>query len=439
MSQERPNPNEPEPIPSRVINKSLHKKQESRGLGPIVIVGAGAAGLMAAAWAGRGPRPVLLLEGTGRPGQKILISGGGRCNVLPAHAGAGDFITDGSIHTVRKILAAWPLAEVRRFFEEDLAVPLKLEPETGKLFPTAGRARPVLDALLTAVSQRNVAMRLDARVQDIARDGESWLLRLADGETIRAGRVVLATGGLSAPATGSDGRGLRIVERLGHVLVPPYPALVPLATGNSAHRGLAGVSLLVTLTCPRPDGKGTVQSHGGFLFTHRGYSGPAALNVAHLAARAMLEGRPRLPVWVQWTALDAPAWDEALRGGQGPVLALLRRHLPERLAAQLLVEAGLSSVDLSHLRREDRQTLVAVLTHYPLPWSGHEGYQTAEVTGGGVSLSEVSPATLESRLLPGLYLCGEMLDAFGPIGGYNFLWAWVTGRIAGEACYRSDL
>ena len=147
---------------------------------------------------------------------------------------------------------------------------------------------------------------------------------------------------------------------------------------------------------------------------------------SHKAARAPT-------IRVQWADLDADAWEAALREGRGGALSLLRQHLPERLAAQLLVETGLEGADLSQLRREERSRLVEILTRYPLPWTGTEGYKTAEVTGGGVSLAEVNPATLESRRAPDLYFCGEMLDAFGPIGGYNFLWAWVTGRIAGVA------
>jgi predicted Rossmann fold flavoprotein len=416
---------------------------------PIVIIGAGAAGLMAAIHAAGGPRPVLLLEGSDRPGQKILISGGGRCNVLPARAAAGDFVSDGSPNLVRKILAAWPLAEVRRFFEADLGVPLKVEAETGKLFPTSDRARTVLDALLAAVTQRGVRLRLGARVAGLARAGDGWRVRLADGETIGAGRVILATGGLSLPAMGSDGvhDGLRMAQALGHTLVPPYPALVPLAGNNPAHRALAGISLPVTMwaeeQAPRQVGDSgprrpvIARSAGGFLFTHRGYSGPAVLNIAHVATRALQEGAAdglnRPPIFVQWTPLDAAAWDARLREDRRPLLSLLREHLPERLAACLLAEAGLAEAEAGQMRRADRQGLAALLTRYPLPYTGHEGYKTAEVTGGGVPLTVVNPATLESRIAPGLYLCGELLDAFGPIGGYNFLWAWVTGRAAGLA------
>lgn len=398
---------------------------------PVVVVGAGAAGLMAAFWAAGGPRPVLLLEGGDRPGKKILISGGGRCNVLPSHADENDFVTDGSLHTLAKILRAWPLDDVRRFFEDVLSVSLREEPETGKLFPTSGKARTILDALLTAVSQRDVRIRLGARVVGLE-CGVGWRVRLENGETIAAAAVILATGGLSAPATGSDGAGLRIAEALGHSVIPPYPALAPLRTGLPAHKGLAGVALPVTLTTPLHGGKRSYISRGGFLFTHRGYSGPAILNLSHLAVRGDLLGSPP-PIWVQWTDLGTVAWDALLRARRGPLLSLLRGPLPERLAAQLLSEADLAEADGSQLRREDRARLVEFLTHYRLPWAGHEGYRTAEVTGGGIPLNEVDPATLESSRLPGLFFCGEMLDAFGPIGGYNFLWAWVTGRIAGEA------
>ncbi len=398
-----------------------------------MVIGAGAAGLTAAIWAAQGARPVILLEGTDKPGQKILISGGGRCNVLPSAASPSDFHTDGSSNTVRKVLAAWPLEQVRRWFEEALSTPLALEEESGKLFPASNRARTVLDALLSAARLRRVELLLRSRMYGLERRGDGWLVRLEAGEAIEAARVVLATGGLSVPSTGSDGAGLRIARELGHSVIPTYPALTPLTTSSEAHKGLAGVSLpQVRVSTPLPNGK-TLSYTGGFLFTHRGYSGPAVLNISHVAVRATFVGGPRPRVDVRWTDMDRAEWDEALRGGMGPVVTVLRRHLPERLALVLLDELDLGNARLEQLRREDRLRIVEALTEYRLPWSGHEGYRVAEVTGGGVPLSEVNPATMESREAPGLYLCGEMLDAFGPIGGYNFLWAWVTGKIAGSA------
>jgi predicted Rossmann fold flavoprotein len=245
--------------------------------------------------------------------------------------------------------------------------------------------------------------------------------------------VVLATGGLSVPKTGSDGTGLRLVRELGHTVHPTYPALTPLTADPPRHAALAGVSREVTLVAPLP--RGAFVTHGGFLFTHRGYSGPSVLNISHLAVRSA--GGEHQPILVQWTDLDAAAWERSLQERSGTVSSLIRRQLPDRLADQLIAEA---SVDphrsLAQLRREERARLVTVLARYPLPWTGDEGYKKAEVTGGGVALSELHPATLESRLHPGLFLCGEILDAFGPIGGYNFAWAWATGRAAGRAAGR---
>lgn len=404
---------------------------------PVVVIGAGAAGLTAAIFAARRGRPTLLLEGTQKPGQKILISGGGRCNVLPSRASHLGFHSDGSPNTLRKILAAWPLDQVKRWFEEDLGVPLALEEESGKLFPVSSRAQTVLDALLAAALRAGAELRLGARVVGLERAGDAWRVRLESGDALDAGRVVLATGGLSVPSTGSDGAGLSIARALGHDMVPTYPALTPLTTSSAAHKALAGVSLTATVSAIPANGKGPQRSTGGFLFTHRGYSGPAVLNISHIPVRSTFVGGPRPVVSVQWTDLSAEDWDERFRRARGSLGSALRAGsrggLPDRLMATLLGELNLTAVMADQMRREDRLRLVDALTEYPLPWSGHEGYRVAEVTGGGVALDQVNAATLESRVAGGLHLCGEILDAFGPIGGYNFLWAWVTGKIAGEA------
>ena len=241
----------------------------------------------------------------------------------------------------------------------------------------------------------------------------------------------MATGGLSVPATGSDGAGLEFARALGHEIHETYPALTPLLADPAVHASLAGVSLPVVLR--GTDGGRTVVSEGGFLFTHRGYSGPSVLDLSHLAVRSRLAGGSRAMLEVRWTGRDAPAWDERLRSpSRKSVLGALREAMPSRLAEWLLADAGIDrDRDLAQLRRDERLALVTRLTAYPLPWTGDEGYKKAEVTGGGVALSEVTPATLESKRHPGLFFSGEILDAFGPIGGYNFAWAWATGRTAG--------
>jgi predicted Rossmann fold flavoprotein len=392
---------------------------------PIAVAGAGAAGTVAALFAAGGTRKVLLLERTHDGGRKILVSGGGRCNVLPSEMAPGRFVTDSSPNTLRKMLLSWPLAEQRRFFEEEVGVPLAVEEESGKLFPVSNQARDVRDGLLRLAARRGVETVFDALVEDVFPSEGSWIVRLQDARVIRASSVVLATGGLSLPGTGSDGTGLRIARRLGHTIHETYPALTPLTADPPRHAPLAGISLEVRLEA------GKLETQGGFLFTHRGYSGPAVLDASHLAVRS------RRPLYVSWTSFGAEEWDRRLREGSGVVATPLRRALPDRLADMLLSEAGVDPArPLPQLRREERRRLVDLLTHYPLPWTGDEGYRKAEVTGGGVALSEVDPQTLESRLHPGLFLCGEILDAFGPIGGHNFAWAWATGRAAGLGAMR---
>lgn len=399
---------------------------------PIVVIGAGAAGLMAAIHAAGGERPVVLLEGTKDGGRKILIAGGGRCNVLPSVLDPGRFVTDSSPNSLRRMLQAWPLAEQIRFFDDVLGLQLTLEPETGKLFPASNRARDVRDALVRHARQKGVEIRFSTLASRFEPQEADWRVHLAGGDPIHAAAVIVATGGLSVPATGSDGRGLGILRGLGVPVHETYPALTPLTADPPVHAGLAGISLEVGIRVPLE--KGVHAVHGGFLFTHRGYSGPAVLDVSHHAVRARREGRAQ-PLLVQWTAADEPEWDARLRApGAGEVGPLLRRYLPDRLAEMLLAEAGVAhDTRLAQLRREERARLVGVLTAWEIPWSGDEGYRKAEVTGGGVALSAVHTSTLEARGHPGLYLCGEILDAFGPIGGNNFAWAWSTGRTAGRA------
>jgi len=399
---------------------------------PIAVVGAGASGLMAAVWAAGRGRRVLLVEGTADGGRKILASGGGRCNILPSVAAPERFVTDSAAPLLRKLHRSWPLHEQHAFFEEEAGLHLVLEEETGKLFPEGNSARQVRDALVELARARGVECRFGQRVASLAPPGPdgSWRLALEDGAGIAASRVVLATGGRSVPATGSDGWGLELLARLGHTLHPTYPALTPLTAEPAVHAHLAGISLVVTLEVPGPKRKST--SRGGFLFTHRGYSGPVVLDLSHLAVRSRLTGGPRQPFFVRWSDHDAAAWDLRLQRFPGGVGALLAREMPARLAEALCLEAGVEPRRGSaQLRRDDRLRLVGLLTRYPLPWTGDEGFAKAEVTGGGVDLGEVDPRTLESRRHRGLFLCGELLDAWGPIGGHNFQWAWATGRTAG--------
>jgi predicted Rossmann fold flavoprotein len=397
---------------------------------PVVVIGAGAAGLMAALWAARDGARVTVLERTRVGGKKIVVSGGGRCNVLPSEVDSRRFVTDSSPNTLRRMLLSWPLDEQVRFFEDDLRIPLAKEAETGKLFPASNRATDVRDGLVAACRRAGADLRFNTQVTALRPTDGGWRVETADGAALDARAVIVATGGLSVPNTGSDGFGLDAAERLGHRMVPPYPALTPLTAEPARHAALSGISLHARLRAPGH----RVDRAGGFLFTHRGYSGPAVLDVSHLATLSRRNGGPRAPILVQWAPLDADAWARALQApGGGSVGAAVRAHLPDRLADALIDEAAVPAArPRAELRRDERARLIEHLTAYALPWTGDEGYRKAEVTGGGVALGDVNPVTLESRRAPGLFFCGEVLDAFGPIGGYNFLWAWSTGRLAGR-------
>ena len=397
----------------------------------VLVIGAGAAGTMAAIHAATAGAEVTLLERTRDGGRKILISGGGRCNVLPSQLDESRFVTDSSPNLLRKMVRAWPLADQRRFFEETLGIPLQEETESRKLFPVSQRARDVRDALIAQARAVGVRLRMETHVTGITPTATGWTVALANDAPLEADAVIVATGGRSVPATGSDGGGLAILEQLGHTLHPTYAALTPVTAPPSPFADLAGISMRVGLTAQSATRR--AEAYGGFLFTHQGYSGPALLNVSHVAVRARAEQAPAR-VQVQWTARGEAEWLAALApAGARTVTGALKAVLPDRLVAVLLAQADVEPTRvLADLRRDERRRLIDVLVRGELPWHGDEGYKKAEVTGGGVALSEVHPQTMESRRHPGLFLCGEVLDAFGPIGGYNFLWAWATGRAAGQ-------
>jgi predicted Rossmann fold flavoprotein len=336
------------------------------------------------------------------------------------------------VNTLRKIVRSWPLAEQRLFFEHDLGIPLVEEAESLKIFPASHKARDVRDGLLALAVRNGTDVQMNSRVRNVVPTAGRWEVTRDDAPPIVADAVILACGGLSVPNTGSDGTGLDVARALGHTMHDTYAALTPLLDSSAAFASLAGVSLRVQLNAR--SGERSSAATGGFLFTHHGYSGPSVLDVSHLAVRAQMAGASPAELRVQWTALGDAEWEAALKpNGARTVTGAVRAELPERLAGLLIATAKVDATRvLAELRRDERLRLIETLVRGVLPWTGDEGYKKAEVTGGGVSLAEIDPRTMESRRHPGLYLCGEMLDAFGPIGGYNFLWAWATGRAAGR-------
>ncbi|MFU8859419.1 MAG: NAD(P)/FAD-dependent oxidoreductase [Cyclonatronaceae bacterium] len=415
----------------------------------VIIVGAGAAGLTAAifaAGAGAGAR-VTLLERTDKAGKKILMSGGTRCNVLPVTMERSDYFTGSSPNLMKRIIRSWSLDACREWFTGHLGLKLACETSSNKWFPESNSAREVRDVLLNKALDSGVSVVYNAPVSRIERRKEMWVVHIepkgaretrgrgrvkaAETQTMECDALIIASGGLSVPSIGTDGMGHRFLEKAGHQTTPVYAALTPLTGSDAGHRQLAGVSLDVQLSVYREGRKVAESNRSGFLFTHRGYSGPAVLDVSHYQVLAMEHGHPVPEYRVNWEGTGRETWEQRLIAGKGNVVSVLKNHLPNRLADALCLDAGVTGRNCAELGRNDRKKLLQLLTEYPLEISGHEGYKKAEVTGGGVPLGEINTATLESSIHPRLYLCGEILDVFGRIGGFNFYWAWVTGRLAG--------
>ena len=405
----------------------------------ICIVGAGAAGLMTAIWARRtapGAR-VLLLDGARRLGAKILIAGGGRCNVTNAAVDEGDF-NGSSPMAIRKVLRRFDAARTVDFFRA-IGVPLKQEP-LGKLFPTDDRARTVLDALLQEARARGVEIAHPRRVDAVEPEAAHFRVRGAWG-SVGAKRVVLATGGQSVPKTGSDGSGYTVARALGHTITPLLPALVPLLLPPEHFlTGLGGIAAPVALELRARTGKRLQRQDGALLCTHRGISGPAVLDMSrHYLAALRHDADARLHVcWLPESSADAVE-RELLSLQSGTPAVWLGRHLPERLARALCTSVHVTPGMPGHaLPRHVRRQLVETLTAMPLPISGSRGFAVAEATAGGVPLAEIRLETMESRQRPGLYLCGEICDVDGRIGGFNFQWAWSSGYVAGVGAARME-
>jgi predicted Rossmann fold flavoprotein len=413
----------------------------------VAIVGAGAAGLATAIFARRADRSrsIVLVEGARRPGAKILVSGGSRCNVTNVHVDERDF-WGGRAATIRRILRALPVADTVAFFR-GIGVALH-EEANGKLFPDTNRARDVLDALLRETAALGATLVTGHRVLDVERatagDGSAAGFRVVtDRGEMRAASVVLATGGLSLPKSGSDGAGLAIAERLGHTIVPTTPALDPLVLSREdpVHGALSGVSQDVELAV-WVDGAVAIRIAGALLWTHTGVSGPVALNASRHWLRAQLEGRAAaitasVRPGRQFDEVDAELVARARTHPKTAVQTTVGAMVPASVAAVFLRELGIDgATPLAHLARDDRRRLARALVEWPLPVVGTRGYTYAEATAGGVALTEVDAATMQSRVCPGLFLVGELLDVDGRLGGFNFQWAWSSGFVAGRALAR---
>ena len=416
---------------------------------PIVIIGAGAAGMMTAIVcarslreAGSGAR-VLLVDGAKKPGTKILVAGGGRCNVthhtVDEHQYAGS-----SPGAIRSVLRRFDADATVGFFGE-LGVQLKRE-GTGKLFPTTDSAHTVLNALTSELDRVGVQRLFPWRVASIERteSGFRVVSNTEEQSPIDADRVVLATGGMALPRTGSDGAGYRFARALGHSITDRvFPSLVPIVTGEGSRwiTELSGIACRATLSVTTGGGRVLKSFTNDTLCTHFGLSGPGPLDVSRYFFDARADD-PGTRLQINWLGETEPGGvDLYLQNlAKKSVLGGLREQIPERLVRALSERCSVDPAAPGHaLNKQQRLDLVRAITATEVDVERDRGFTFAEVTAGGVALKELTTKDMRSKRCDGLWLVGEILDVDGRIGGFNFQWAWATGFIAGNAIARSIL
>ena len=387
----------------------------------VIVIGAGAAGMMCAAVAGRRGRKVLVLEANKAPGEKIRISGGGRCNFTNLHATPAQFLSANP---------AFCISALRRYTQQDFIAQVARhgiawhEKTLGQLF-CDGSAGQIIDMLLTEMKEAGAQLRLNVKVQRVEKTADGFTLQLASGEVLACSALVVATGGKSIPKMGATDFGYRLADQFGVRVTETRPALVPLTFAGELLESLvplAGVALPAKVSCDR------TAFDEALLFTHRGLSGPAILQISSYWREG---GEILIDLLPGTNALEALRAARHENGKQSPH-TLLANLMPRRLAKAIAdtpdyggALGGLSDAKLKKLA--DRINAWRILP------AGTEGYRTAEVTLGGVDTNELDSKTMQARSLPGLYFIGEVVDVTGWLGGYNFQWAWSSGWCAGQA------
>jgi predicted Rossmann fold flavoprotein len=436
----------------RIASLHMSSAENSVNLYDVVVIGAGAAGLLAATRSAERGKLTLLLEKNRKPGVKILMSGGTRCNITHNCDAAGIVAAFGSagpfLHSPLAALGPQDLVDLLE--AEGLAT--KIE-EGGKIFPKSDRAIDVLDALLRRLRRSGAELALDEPASAIERTAKRFVLTTSR-QTIVCEKLILTTGGKSYPGCGTTGDGYRWLAKLGHTIRRPRPALVPLICDEAWVRELKGVTVpdvLLRVVDPNFDesSKGKrrrsglppgvlIERRGSMLFTHFGLSGPAVLDVSR-AITGATEPR-KLALMVDFmpddgaTDIEQEFREYAAQEGKRLVTSLVLGKLPRRLVDSLLIRAAIPpdrrAAELSAI---ERGRLINQLKRCAIRVTGSRGFEKAEVTAGGVALEEVNSRDMQSKRVPNLFLAGEILDLDGYIGGYNFQAAFSTGWLAGES------
>lgn len=411
---------------------------------PLAVIGAGAAGLLAAIAAGEHGVPALVLEKNAKPGIKILMSGGGRCNVTNTgdlHQLVRSFPQGGRF--LYSALAAFGPADIVALLDA-AGVPTRVE-DRGRVFPVSGKAADVVAALVQKAVAAGAVLRTGQGVADLQRSaGGCFTLCLARGASLTARRVIVTTGGMSYPTAGTTGDGYAWAARLGHTVTPPAPGLVALETVETWPAAVKGVALRGIEVRVTAQGRVQAREVGDALFTHFGLSGPAVLAVSRAAVRAAQPGAGPVHLGLSLEpGTTAAQWEERLQAAlaDGPRRQLKRvvsQWWPAALGPVLLPGAGIPPESAAgSLTRVQRQAVAALLHEITLTLRRPRPLAEAMVTAGGVELAEIDPRTMHSRLVPGLYFAGEILDVDGITGGYNLQAAYATGWLAGRSAAQS--
>lgn len=380
-----------------------------------VIIGAGAAGMFCAAQAGQAGSRVLLIDNGKKPGRKILMSGGGRCNFTNLYVEPAAYLSQ-NLHFCKSALARytqWDFIDL--VGKHGIAWH---EKTLGQLF-CDDSAQQIVDMLVDECEKGNVTMRLRSEVLSVEREGEDFILAL-NGMTVGTKKLVIASGGLSMPGLGATPFGYKIAEQFGLNVLPTRAGLVPFTLHKpllEQLQVLSGVSVSSVITAE----DGTVFREN-LLFTHRGLSGPAVLQISSFWQPGEFVSINLLPDVDLANFLD----EQRSAHPNQSLKNTLAMHLPKRLVECLQQLGQIPDVSLKQLNVRDQQTLVETLTEWRVQPNGTEGYRTAEVTLGGVDTNELSSRTMEARKVPGLYFIGEVMDVTGWLGGYNFQWAWSS-------------
>lgn len=402
----------------------------------VLIVGAGASGLMAAIAGAQHGANVLVVEKNAKPGKKILATGNGRCNFTNATASPLEYNAPAFVEPA---LAVFSADQTIRFFE-DLGVPPKIE-DQGKTYPYSEQASAIVDVLVQEALRLGVRFVYQKTVVSLVKTANGFEAVLSDQTRHHAGSVILAAGGTAMPKSGSDGSGHELAKQLGHSITPLFPALVKLVLKSPHLRSLDGVKIDSTIQLT--DGAKTLQEErGDILFTSYGISGPTILSLSRLANERLFAGKK---TWLKLILVDKLAYrDIAERFDRllhKTVFQSLVGLIPTKLIAALLKEAEIDDFDqpLSALSSKDRSKLIKLLFDWRFEVVDSKGFDDAQVTVGGVALAEVDAKTLQSKRVEGLFFCGEILDVDGQCGGYNLQWAWSSGRLAGTFASKSNL